>query len=53
MSEDWKLNHLGMMVIDKNAALDQFQSFGIGVSVGPQPLQPYEEERLNLRILKL
>ena len=43
MSEDWILNHLGMMVTDKNAALNQFQTFGIGVSVGPQPLQPYEE----------
>ena len=43
MSEDWSLNHLGMMVTDKNAALNQFQAFGMGVSVGPQPLQPYEE----------
>lgn len=43
MSEDWTLNHLGMMVIDKNAALNQFQTLGMGVSVGPQPLQPYEE----------
>ena len=43
MSEDWTLNHLGMMVINKNAALNQFQTFGMGVSVGPQPLQPYED----------
>ena len=43
MSNDWILNHLGMMVIDKNAVLNQFQSLGVGVSVGPQPLQPYEE----------
>ena len=43
MSEDWTLNHLGMMVTDKNAALNQFQALGMGVSVGPQPLQPYEE----------
>ena len=43
MSEDWTLNHLGMMVTDKNAALNQFQNLGLGISVGPQPLQPYEE----------
>ena len=43
MSEDWKLNHLGMMVIDKNALLNQLQSIGAGVSVGPQPLLPYEK----------
>ena len=43
MSKDWTLNHLGMMVTDKNAALNQFQALGLGVSVGPQPLQPYEE----------
>ena len=43
MSEDWTLNHLGMMVTDKNAVLNQFQALGMGVSVGPQPLQPYEE----------
>ena len=43
MSEDWTLNHLGMMVVDRNATLNQFQTIGMGVSVGPQPLQPYEE----------
>ena len=43
MSEDWTLNHLGMMVTDKNSVLNHFQSLGAGVSVGPQPLQPYEE----------
>ena len=43
MSKDWILNHLGMMGTDKNAALNQFQALGMGVSVGPQPLQPYEE----------
>ena len=43
MSEDWTLNHLGMMVTDKNSVLNHFQSLGMGVSVGPQPLQPYEE----------
>ena len=43
MSEDWTLNHLGMMVTDRNSVLNHFQSLGMGVSVGPQPLQPYEE----------
>lgn len=43
MSDDWSLNHLGMMVIDKNALLNQLQSIGAGVSVGPQPLLPYEK----------
>ena len=43
MSEDWTLNHLGMMVTDKNSVLNHFQSLGMGVSVGPQPLQPYEK----------
>ena len=41
MSEDWTLNHLGMMVTDRNSVLNHFQSLGMGVSVGPQPLQPY------------
>ena len=43
MSADWTLNHLGMMVTDKNSVLNYFQSLGVGVSVGPQPLQPYKE----------
>ena len=43
MSEDWTLNHLGMMVTNKKAVLNHFQSLGIGVSIGPQPLMPYEE----------
>jgi len=43
MSKDWIFNHLGMMVTDKNSVLNHFQSLGVGVSVGPQPLQPFEE----------
>ena len=43
MSEDWTLNHLGMMVTNKKAVLNHFQSLGIGISIGPQPLMPYEE----------
>ena len=43
MSKDWILNHLGMMVTNRNAVLNHFQSIGMGVSVGPQPLLPHEE----------
>ena len=41
MSANWILNHLGMMVTNRNATLNHFQSLGVGVSVGPQPLLPY------------
>ena len=40
---DWKLNHLGMMVADRDEILSHYQSIGLGVSVGPQPLLPYIE----------
>tara|TARA_B100000686_G_scaffold39256_1_gene40638 strand:- start:376 stop:1290 length:915 start_codon:yes stop_codon:yes gene_type:complete len=43
MSANWILNHLGMMVTNRNATLNHFQSLGVGISVGPQPLLPYEE----------
>ena len=43
MSANWILNHLGMMVTNRNATLNHFQSLGVGVSVGPQPLMPFEE----------
>ena len=43
MSANWILNHLGMMVTNRNTTLNHFQSLGVGVSVGPQPLLPYEE----------
>ena len=43
MSKDWILNHLGMMVTNRNAVLNHFQSIGMGVSVGPQPLLLYEQ----------
>jgi len=32
-----------MMVTNRNATLNHFQSLGVGVSVGPQPLMPFEE----------
>jgi 4-hydroxyphenylpyruvate dioxygenase-like putative hemolysin len=40
---DWKFNHLGMMVTDRDEILSYYQSIGLGVSVGPQPLLPYIE----------
>jgi len=43
MSKDWILNHLGMMVTNRNAVLNHFQSIGMGVSVGPQPLLSHEQ----------
>ena len=43
MMFDWKFNHLGMMVTDRDEILEYYQSIGIGVSVGPQPLLPYIE----------
>lgn len=42
MGEDWELNHVGLMVTNKNAVLRYLQSIGVGVSVGPQPLLPHE-----------
>jgi len=42
MGEDWELNHVGMVVKHRNATLRHFQSIGVGVSVGPQPLLPHE-----------
>tara|TARA_B100001564_G_scaffold105824_1_gene87622 strand:- start:83 stop:1000 length:918 start_codon:yes stop_codon:yes gene_type:complete len=43
MMFDWEFNHLGMMVTDRDEILEYFQSIGLGVSVGPQPLLPYIE----------
>ena len=43
MMNDWEFNHLGMMVTDRDEILQYYQSVGIGVSVGPQPLLPYVE----------
>ena len=43
MGEDWELNHVGLMVTNKNAVLRYLQSIGVGVSVGPQPLLPHEQ----------
>ena len=43
MSFNWRFNHLGMMVADRDEILHYYQSIGLGLSVGPQPLLPYEE----------
>ena len=43
MMFDWEFNHLGMMVTDRDEVLEYYQSIGLGVSVGPQPLLPYTE----------
>ena len=43
MSFNWSFNHLGMMVADRDEILHYYQSIGLGLSVGPQPLLPYEE----------
>jgi methylmalonyl-CoA/ethylmalonyl-CoA epimerase len=42
LGENWELNHVGLMITDRNATLGHFQSMGVGVSVGPQPLLPHE-----------
>ena len=42
IGQDWELNHVGLMVTDRNAVLRHFQAAGLGVSVGPQPLLPHE-----------
>ena len=43
MMFDWEFNHLGMMVTDRDEVLEYYQSIGLGISVGPQPLLPYIE----------
>ena len=43
MNFDWEFNHLGMMVKDKDEILSHYQTIGLGISVGPQPLMPYIE----------
>ncbi len=43
MMHNWEFNHLGMMVTDRDEILSYYQSIGLGVSVGPQPLLPYIE----------
>ena len=43
MSFNLRFNHLGMMVADRDEILHYYQSIGLGLSVGPQPLLPYEE----------
>jgi methylmalonyl-CoA/ethylmalonyl-CoA epimerase len=50
MNKDWELNHVGLMVTGREKTLEYFQSLGIGVSVGPQPLMPHIEGQGSLMI---
>lgn len=36
MKDDWRLNHVGLVVRDWNVPMGYYQSTGMGVSVGPQ-----------------
>ena len=48
VGEGWELNHVGLMVTNRDAALSHFQNLGVGVSVGPQPLLPHEDGQGSL-----
>tara|TARA_B100000214_G_scaffold319597_1_gene254409 strand:+ start:248 stop:1168 length:921 start_codon:yes stop_codon:yes gene_type:complete len=52
MKFDWEFNHLGMMVKDRDEILDHYQTIGLGVSVGPQPLMPYIEGEGEIMFFK-
>ncbi len=43
METTWELNHVGLMVSNRDKTLDYYQSLGIGFSVGPQPSYPHGE----------
>ncbi|MEE2913582.1 MAG: VOC family protein [Pseudomonadota bacterium] len=50
--DNWELNHVGLMISDRNATLRHFQSIGVGVSVGPQPLLPHEPGHGSLTLYR-
>ena len=52
MMLNWEFNHLGMMVTDRDEVLSYYQSIGLGVSVGPQPLLPYIEGEGEITFFK-
>ena len=52
MIHNWEFNHLGMMVTDRDEILSYYQSIGLGVSVGPQPLLPYTEGEGEITFFK-
>ena len=52
MMINWEFNHLGMMVTDRDEILSYYQSIGLGVSVGPQPLMPYIEGEGEITFFK-
>ncbi|MEM7216979.1 MAG: VOC family protein [Pseudomonadota bacterium] len=43
LGDNWELNHVGLIVTNRNAVLRHLQALGVGVSVGPQPLLPHED----------
>ena len=50
--DNWELNHVGLMITDRNATLRHFQAIGVGVSVGPQPLLPHEPGEGSLTLYR-
>ena len=50
LGDDWEVNHVGLMVTNRNAVLSHFQKLGVGVSVGPQPLLPHEDGEGSLMV---
>ena len=50
VGKNWELNHVGLMVTDRDKTLEHFQALGVGVSVGPQPLLPHIEGQGSLMI---
>ena len=50
LGDDWEVNHVGLMVTNRNAVLSHFQKLGVGVRVGPQPLLPHEDGEGSLMV---
>ena len=47
LGDNWELNHVGLMITNRNATLRHFQSIGVGVSVGPQPCSHMSQGRAH------
>jgi catechol 2,3-dioxygenase-like lactoylglutathione lyase family enzyme len=52
MSDNWELNHVGIVVTKKDWILHYLQSLEIAVSVGPQPLLPYIEGEVTVMMYR-
>ena len=52
MGNNWEINHVGIVLRNKNKMLHHLQSLGIGVSVGPQPLLPYIEGKTTVQMYR-